>query len=775
MIGMSKKILWTLLLTAWALYDAQATNKTTLTGNLSINDTVRTYLLNEVIVTPSRKETNPLKKLPGSVSVLSSGQIEGMKIEALPDISTLVPNFFVPDYGSKLTSPIYIRGVGNRITSQASGVYIDNVPIQNKAGYDFEFMDIHCIELLRGPQGALFGRNSMGGLLHVLTPSPLDYQRTKISISGGNYGLFQAKISKHTILNDRLGLSVAGYYNRHDGYFTNEYSGKKADPLETAGGRLRLDYRLSDAWKASLITHYNFSDQGAFPYKQYDRTTGIVSSVNYNDEGAYLRRMGLTALNLEYQNDKLLLMSTTSHQYLHDNMKMDQDYTPEAIYSIRQQQKQQAFTEELTLKSNTKTNYQWLFGLFGSYDKFNTDITENWTPNGIQTFLDAMLTPIKDKGARMPDITVIDEGDIPNPTDSRMTTFGGAVFHQSTYNNFFLEGLSLTAGLRLDYGKVCLDYNSAMNMGLKIDLAPIISAGRPVPPPSFLHGDTTLQGSMSLNYLQALPKIALKYEWNSRNYAYASATKGFNPGGYNIQLFAEKIMQILANKMAPYSAAEAIDWNQEASFAPEYSWTYELGYKGEWIKNRLSAEIALFYIDINDMQLETVSFGRKLTNVGKAVNKGIDLQLHAQLFPVLSAGINYGYIHATFKEYEYNRDKEINFKGNYLPFVPRQTFSVYAAYTKNFSRSFIEQFNIQAQYNGTDKIYWTPRNDAAQNFYGLLNLKAGLTKGAVSLNVWAKNLLNVHYNTFYFVDALGKSFLQQGKPALYGVDVAVSF
>jgi outer membrane receptor protein involved in Fe transport len=301
--------------------------------------------------------------------------------------------------------------------------------------------------------------------------------------------------------------------------------------------------------------------------------------------------------------------------------------------------------------------------------------------------------------------------------------------------------------------------------------------GIPVPPPVSLQGDTTLHGDLRLNHLRLLPRIALKYELDRRNYVYASATKGFNPGGYNIQMFAETITQILSRKIAsrymPSLAMKPIDWSRDASFDPEYNWTYELGYKGEWLNKCLSTEIALFYVDMSDMQLaKTVSFGRELTNAGKAVSKGVDLHIDAGILPGLNAGVNYGYTHATFKEYD---NGKADLKGKYLPFVPRQTFSVYAAYAKSLTGAFIDRFHLHAQYNGADKIYWTEANDMMQDFYGLLNLKAGVSRAPFTLNVWTKNLLDAKYNSFYFADVLGNAFLQRGKPVVCGVELAVSF
>jgi len=718
-------------------------------NNPDERDSVKTYLLDEIVVSSSFKETNKLSSLPGAVSVLSSSQLKGLNVENLKDISTMLPNFFIPDYGSKMTSPIYIRGVGNRITSQASGMYVDHVPILNKAGYDFEFLDVRYMELLRGPQGTLFGRNSMGGLLNVFTISPLDFQKTEFSVTGGNHGLFRAKASTHAQMSDQTGLSLSAYYDRNDGYFTNVFTGNKADNLEAAGGHLRFDYRFSDAWKASVTANYDFSSQGAFPYKRLEVATGTVFPINYNDEGSYLRKMGLAALNLEYNDDRVLLRSTTSFQGLNDRMNMDQDYSPEDLFSINQKQIQQSFTEEITLKSNTPSPYRWLFGVFTFYDKFRTDMQVDWTKAGIQSNLDRAT-------ANAPVTLTVVNDEIPNPGLFDTPSRGAAIYHQSTFNNLFTRGLSATAGIRLDYGRTDLDYRSSIAMDI------LSKPGPPAP----IHLDTVLQGRQTISYLQVLPKLALKYELDRQHYVYASATKGFNPGGYNIQLFAELIMQTLFS-------ASPIDLTQAVPFDPEYSWTYEAGYKGELIKNRLSTEVALFYIDMADMQLaQYTNYGRLLENAGKAASKGFDLQLNAQLFAGMTAGVNYGFTHATFTDYNNGRDGG-DFKGRFLPFVPRQTFSLYAAYHRAFDR-LVDHVNLHAQYSGADKIFWTETNNIPQDFYGLLNLKAGVSKGCFTLNLWTKNTLDTRYNTFYF-EMQGNSFLQQGKPFRCGADLVVSF
>ena len=123
--------------------------------------------MDEVVITSSTKETNDLRLLPGSVSLLSPQDINARQIDALKDISVYIPNLYMPDYGARLTSAIYIRGIGARSSGQSIGLYVDNIPYLDKSAFDFEFNDIQRIEGFRGPHGTLYGRNAVGGIIHV--------------------------------------------------------------------------------------------------------------------------------------------------------------------------------------------------------------------------------------------------------------------------------------------------------------------------------------------------------------------------------------------------------------------------------------------------------------------------------------------------------------------------------------------------------------------------------------------------------------------------------
>ncbi|MDR3261760.1 MAG: TonB-dependent receptor [Tannerella sp.] len=724
-------------------------------------DTLRLYTLDEMIITSSTKETNNLKTLPASVSVLSPAQIEGMKIISVKDLSALIPNFYIPDYGSRMTVPVYVRGVGERSTGQAIGMYVDNMPYLDKSAFDFDFADIQRIEVLRGPQGTLFGRNAMGGIIHIYTHSPLDHEQTLVSVTGGNNGLFRANASVSKKLKQNVGLSVSGYYDQNDGYFTNQYTGKKEDHLKSAGGRARTDWRITDRWKAQFMVNYDYTKQGAFPYGRY--SDGKVGAPDYNDPGSYERQIAGGNFNLNYANDHIRFNATTSAQYLEDDMHMDLDYSPKSRFTIHQKQYLHAYTEELTVKSNTRSNYQWSFGAYGFINNLNTSALTTMGQDGIHEIMQPMFDQIHENNPRAPLMTVTDAA-IPIPGRFRTPGRGGAVFHQSTCNNLIVDGLSVTAGIRLDYEKVKMDYDTNVGMNLDVQMG-----SRPAIP---MRVDTALQGVEWISFTEILPKVAVKYELNDRNYVYFSASNGYKAGGYNIQMFADLVQQALRENYAP--AESPLNVREAVSYRPEYSWNYELGYKGELIKNLLQMELTAFYIDVRDIQLTRFvnsGQGRMLSNEGRATSKGVEASLAARLSDEFGLTANYGFTHATFGK---NDGDDDGYSGKYVPYAPQHTLSVGAAYRKSFHDRWIDRIQLRAQYHAAGKIYWTTENDLYQKFHGLLNLKATASKGIFELSVWTKNTLNTDYAAFYF-ESMGQSLAQKGKPFQAGIDLSVRY
>ena len=756
-------------------------------------DTVKVYYLDEVVVTSSVKETNELKNMPTAVSVVSPKQLRDTQIESLPGLSAYIPNFFIPVYGSKVSTPIYIRGIGARLGAQTVSMYVDNVPSFNPSAFDFEFQDIQRVEVLRGAQGTLYGRNAIGGIVNLYTLSPLSFQGTNLMVGGGNYGQLSAKVSNYSKLADNFGISVGGYYKRDDGYFTNSYTGKKVDASENAGGRVKFEWELTPSFKALLFGNYDYVSGGAFPYMHKDSTAS-----NFNEPSSYDRHLFTNGLSLDYSGQGYSVHSTTGFQYLKDDMKMDQDYSPKSVFSIRQMQKQHSLSQEITVKSDSQRKYRWVLGAFGFYDHRVIDTPVAIKEEGIaamQAHLDAFT-------ANAP-LTISYANDrIDLPGVYTKPSRGAAFFHQSTVNDLFgVTGLSGTAGIRFDYEHTGLDFfteSEGGDVNLQFNIP-----NRPMPS-MFIEGDTLLTGSYSKDFWKILPKFALQYQFTPTAHIYLSASKGYKTGGYNEQVFskilqgalAASIMEGIAAKMppnmpmpggAPNGDGTKPTLEEQLSYDPETSWTYELGGRYEMFENSLSLNYALFYSRVNNIQIikleDQGTSGRTVKNAGKSESKGFELSLKYVPLQNLSLYADYGFADARFVDYEAAED--VDYSGNHIPFAPRHTVSLGTSYVHNFANgSLIDRLSGNIQYAGVGKIYWTESNKTTpqdggegvelyQPFYGLVNGSISAERGAFSLELWAKNLFNTDYHSFLFEASdmtTGKvnQFVQRGYPTRFG-------
>lgn len=437
--------------------------------------------LQEVVIKAS-KDNVTYKAIPASVSVISTNLIEDTEVRSLNDLTGTAPNFFMPDYGSKLTSPVYIRGIGSRINSPSVGLYVDYVPYFEKAAFDFDFFDIRRIEVLRGPQGTLFGRNTMGGIINVVTTSPMDYQGSHLNLSAGNYGTYSLNAGHYGKAGNKLGYSAALNILHNDGFYTNQYTGSKVDELNSFGFRNRVIYELSPRLSVENIAGYELSRQGGYPYAVYDDQLNEAMPINYNQYSSYDRSLFSDALLVRYSGRNFEILSTSSYQYLDDSQKIDQDFTTDSLYFIIQEQKQHMFSQEIVARSSGTKTYNWLAGGYAFYQAFD---------NGVD--VDAYAQSME----------------YLKTYDHRIS--GAALFHQSSVNLF--NNLSLTAGIRIDVEKDVLDYFYDRTLqGVYTQLA-----------------DTTYT---ALNSLEILPRLAASYRLKNNN-IYAVVARGYKTGGFN--------------------------------------------------------------------------------------------------------------------------------------------------------------------------------------------------------------------------------------------------
>lgn len=763
-------------------------------------DTTRVIDIEEVVVIATPKENNRLRQQPISATSFSQGDMRNNSVTSVKSLSGLVPNLFIPDYGSKLTTSVYVRGIGSRINTPAVGLYVDNIPFIDKSAFDFNYSDIERIDVLRGPQGTLYGRNTMGGLIRVFTKSPFSYQGTDISLGAATYNNYKASVNHYHRISDKFAFSAGAFYEHEGGFFENTArNNEKIDRSDEVGGRMRAIWLPKDNLKLDLTVNYEYSNQGGYPYQltsisetdiYYQDLKGDLGKVAYNNECGYMRHLLNGGLNLEHQAENFILSSVTGFQYLKDEMNLDQDFTRKNVYTMSQRQNSKTLSEEIVLKSKPGRRWQWTTGVSGFYQWLNTEGPVTFHEDGIQNLIEDNINSIFPSGnPKAPEMKVdIASNQIHVPGIFDTPTLNSAVYHQSTINDLLVEGLSLTVGIRLDYEKIKMNYNSSTNMPFNF----LFKMGSMPIEVKDLKALSTFEGGLSTDYLQVLPKFSLQYSWNKMNNVYATISKGYRSGGYNIQMFSEIIQGSLRNSMIDAVAnteefskfagmlenfkKDGVNIKDATLYKPEYSWNYEIGSHMTMFDGRLQADVAAFYMDTHDQQISRFAasgLGRITVNAGKSRSIGGELALKAQITDAFSINGNYGYTHATFTDYVVS--DEVNYNGNYVPFVPEHTFTVGGQYIFRMkSGSWLDNIMLNANYKGAGRIYWTEQNNAYQNLYGTLNGRISLNKGNGQIGIWINNALNTEYQAFYF-ESMNRGFAQMGRPMQIGVDLRCRF
>ncbi len=706
------------------------------------------YIVERVEVTAIKQGLN-LRQEPLSSSVMNIESVEQNQVKAISDLRTIIPNFYMPDYGSRITSSIYVRGLGARIDHPVVGLNIDNVPYLNKNAFDTDVMDIERVEVLRGPQSTLYGRNTMGGVVNIYTLSPMSFQGTKIGVEYSSGNTYNLRASHYTKLTDRLAASLGIYYNSTDGLFENEYTGEMCDTEQEFGGRLRLQYMAGERTMIDNTLSLSKLDQGGYPYYSLDR-----GEISYNDPCSYDRTMLSYGMTVSNKRDDYTITGITSYQYLDDEMQLDQDFSPESIFTLKQATREHSITEDVVIKSRNTRGYNHLCGVFGFYKHQDMSAPVTFKQAGIDQLILENINGTSSYYVWDTDSFVLD-------SDFTNQTFGGAIYHESSYTT---DRWELTGAIRLDYEMAMLDYNSYTNTGCSR-----YNSSDELDRHISLNIDDVI-GTPSQSFLEFLPRVSAKYKIDAANSLYATVSKGYKAGGFNTQMFSDILQQELMARFGLsmlYSAEEII------TYKPEYSWNYEIGAHLTNAQRTLKADLALFYIDCTDQQLTVflpdMVTGRMMTNAGKSRSFGGELSAAATLGR-LTLQTSYGYTDAKFVEYN---DNEADYSGNYVPYAPKHTLYGAAIYSIPTSAKWLQNIELEANTNGAGEIYWNETNDFKQPFYALLGAAVRLRAERYALSFWGRNLTDKSYNTFYF-ESMDCEFVQAARPMTFGATLSIT-
>ena len=713
-------------------------------------------------VLPSVEIVSSVKMADDEAAMYSStslrrAELENRHLTSVKELSALAPNFYQPDYGSRMTSSMYVRGFGSRIDQPVVGMNVDGVPVMNKNSYDFEFFDIDRVQVLRGAQSALYGRNTSGGAINVYTLSPLNYQGKRLSLEYGTANDIRLKASHYAKHGGSFGWSVGVAYNHSDGYFKNYELGRNCDGGDNAALRLRAQWLPSENLSIDNTLSVGYVDEGGWAYGAYNTETKEVAPVAYNDECSYRRFEISEGLVVKYYFDHVTLSSTTGYHYMDDRMRIDNDFLPLDYFSMGQFQKEHSLTQEVVIKLRDTGCFNLMGGVFGFYKNNKMSAPVHFKQYGIENLIIKNanenyyhnLSGDRELSFKEDNFVIYDDFVIP--------TFGVAAFVQGGVS---IGGFNVNAGLRIDYEYSSMSYDSRATVHY--------STYKNLRDSNELN--TVFKGSRAVDALELLPSLSVSYggDWGN---VYASARKGFKAGGFNTQLFSDILQQKMMGELV------GNDQDVDASstvYHPEENWTYELGTHLSPLANgNLDISATLFYIDCRNQQLtafpQGMSTGRMMSNAGRSFSAGAELSARYVLGDItFDAG--FGYTHAEFVKY--NRG-DVDLSGKILPYAPRETYSLNVAYRMPVPRSFADVFVLNVGWNGVGRIHWNEENTLSQSFYGLLSASLVWEKGCWGASLWGKNLLNEKYNTFYF-RSIGNDFFAQGKPLRFGASIHVN-
>ena len=717
------------------------------------------------------KQGSELRREAVAASVLGGITLTMRGVAAVKDVMTDIPNLFMPDYGSRTTSSIYVRGMGTRIDQPVVGMNVDNVPLADKNLYDTELQDIERIEFLRGPQATLYGRNTMGGVINVYTLSPLTYQGVRLRADYGSRNAFRVAASSYNRFNEKFGFSVSAQYARHDGYWNNLYNNSLCDKENSGNFRTKFQYR-NGALSIDNTLAFSFVGQGGYPYeyigssKSEKHREELVGKICYNEPSTYDRIAINDGFSVRYDFGKFSLASITSYQYMNDKMHIDNDFLPEYYFTLEQRKQQHHIAEDFVLRSKEEGKYRWLAGVYGFFKREKMQAPVTFGPTGIKSLILDNInknTPYEgeyvwgDANGNGADELLL---------DSRFTTHnsGVAAYHRSELH---LGRWHLTLGLRLDYELVQMLYNTSANTcytAIPDDPAKISNT-------SYI--EKSDEEVLSRGFLEFLPSFSASVDLDSagRNMLYISASKGYKAGGFNTQMFSEVLQRQLKDEMG---LSQDIDVDKLCAYNPEHSYNVEFGGHFGTNDGAFTADASLFYIECVDQQLtifpDENSTGRMMTNAGRTRSFGAELSATARLAKTLVLTASYGYTNAKFKNFV---SGGVNYAGNFIPYAPKNSLSLRLMQTVPFRSQWIDRMVLGVGVMGAGRIYWNEANDVSQPFYVLLEASVRFEGERWAVDFWCKNATNTRYSVFYF-ESMANRFVQRGRPMTGGVRVMIN-
>lgn len=681
--------------------------------------------LDAVTVTAEKKEES-LQRIPVSVTSISSGQVQQYRLWNAKDLTAIVPNLYSGTPGDE-RNVTAIRGIVTTSYDPAVTTYIDGVNQFSLDTYIAQLQDVERIEVLRGPQGTLYGRNAMGGVINIITRQPTNSTSGFIALDAGNYHQQRYNAAIRTpLIKDKLFFGAAALFNKRNGFYTNQYNNTSFDRQQGISGNVYLKYLPTNKLAFTLnVKSQNNQNNGPFPLvtSAADAFSNPFT-VNQNALAKMIDNTLNASLMINYTGARFNLSAQTAWQQNHRYYKapLDGDFSPiDAITVINDYGNHwnnvKVITEEvrLTSPSNTTSALKWTAGGYffhqGNPSKQATHFGE-----------DAGVYGVPDTNFSLINITT-----------GKNT--GVALYGQVNYA--VDKKLELIAGLRYDYEDKKLQVRGEYEkQGM-----------------SFV---TTPDTAASLRFNAISPKLGLSYHATPDNNLFATYSRGYRTGGLT-QLSSDPSQPPLY----PYK--------------PEYSSNVEAGIKNNFFSDRLRINVTAFVTTVTDAQVPTLVLPDAITvtkNTGRLTSKGAELELAATPVNGLHIDYSFGYTDAKYKSLKVSSNGQaVNLEGKRQIFTPDITSMLALQYSYTINAK--QQLKLIARgewlYLGTQ--YFDLANTIRQSPYSMLNTRIGISSKHADIFFWGRNMTDKKYISYAF--DFGAVHL--GDPKTFGVTIMAKF
>ncbi|MGH8179507.1 MAG: TonB-dependent receptor [Steroidobacteraceae bacterium] len=719
--------------------------------------------LQEVVVT-ARKRPELFRNLPMTESVFTPQTIKSANITSARDFIAMVPNMTLVQTQNVGNAFVTIRGISQARNSEPSvAVIVDGVEEADPEQFAQELFGIQQIEVLKGPQGALYGRDAIGGAIIITTTPPSDHVQGSVTagVENGPAERARGTVSGPLDSAGTLKYSAAVNFYNTDGYLENTYLNRKADPYRDYSGRVRLLWEPGGPLSADLRLAYDRVQTTAYyyviprndeanPFSSFTTppdANDISSPIQVNNEGTDNRDIIDIPLKVDYRAGYGTFTSITDYDQTKEIDTGDAyDFRPIATSiaytaffagippalggSLDESQSQfirvRSWSEDLRFTSPSQEQFTWIAGLYFLHkDRFIS--TDN----------------IVDRGLGVP---AVYETPLVDPTNP---------FATNTNVTFLADGQKSTAWAAYGDATYKLTDQWEADVALRYDQDKV--SDTTLTPPYFLAmvlDPTAFTGEVRTQTWGAWqPKVTLRYKPNDAWTLYTDWSRGFRSGGFN---------QTGVGSVAAASGIKGVN----DVFNAEIADTFELGVKGDMLDHRLSVDADVFHTHSDNGYFFVFLAANSTQNLGNlnATYKGAEIQLTAYPTENLQLYAGYGYTDSRI-----TKMADPTVLGNQAPLVSRDTVNAGAMYVQPLTNGLKGTARLDFQTIG--RTWWDPQNSTSRDPISLVNLNLSLQGGQWTVSAWSKNLTNKIYNAEFSPGG----FLWRALPRRYGLDFEYRF